>query len=143
MDWRMAAVLCALLYGCGTYCLSRANPVHGAAFSVFLQWSAYAVLLILLGFGLSNFEKVTRTSLTFGALAASCFVVGTFLLFYAFEIAPARAAVIDAISASYFIVAALFIQVLVRKQTFQEWTGMFIILVGVLILILAPARDIQ
>lgn len=139
--WHVPIAITVVLYGVGTLFLAKANPIHGAKMSVFLQWAGYALLLLLLRFGRADFAQVTKSSLWFGAGAAFCFVVGTYYFFHALGIVgPRHVAIVDAVAASYFIITAILVQIFVRPQTLQEWVGIVLILGGVVVLCLFPGE---
>jgi len=137
MDWRVLAFLCALMYGIGTFCVAKATPIHGPKIAAFLQVVGYVILLAVMRFGMSDLERVTKTSFAYGAAAAALFVTGSYFIFMGVSVSPERTALIEAIATTGLVFAALAIHFFIGAMTPLQWGGMLLVLSGVVLIHLA------
>ena len=138
MDWRLAATLCAVMYGVGTFFLAKATHVHGPKIASLMQVVCYIVLLAVMRLSVSDLQRVTRESFTYGMAAASLFVAGSYLIFMGSSLFPAKTSLIEALVTTGLLLSTLLIHNMIGAMSPWQWTGIVLVTAGAVIIQLSP-----
>ena len=103
-----------------------------------MQVVCYIVLLAVMRLSVSDLQRVTRESFTYGMAAASLFVAGSYLIFMGSSLFPAKTSLIEALVTTGLLLSTLLIHNMIGAMSPWQWTGIVLVTAGAVIIQLSP-----
>ncbi len=130
--WFLITVLATLFYGVLPVFNNKAVGMHGKMINIGIFTIIYFIFLVIcFPYFKNDLQLVTKKSLTISIIAGIIAFSGNVLIFYAYQLAPQKLAVIMVTFGFSMVIVAIISHFLGSRLALHQWGGVALALIGI------------